>query len=343
MEIRAGTSGYSYPAWKGHFYPDDLPQKQMLSYYSSQLPCVEINNTFYRLPSEKMLAGWLEQTSEPFSFVLKASRRITHFGKLEDVDDTLRHLLQTTAVLGDRLGAHLFQLPPYLKKDVARLGAFLELLPAGTRAAFEFRNTSWFDDETYALLADHDAALVVADGGKVEVPFVSTATWATCAFAAMPTKTRILTPGSIAYEDKPGRGRSCSSSTRTKAPATDGGALFGGCEPVSAAELRPTRNVVNGLRGRLVAGFAVTLLVGVAGGLAASPASTVAQDSFALSRLQQELNSVRFKLEFESDRLSREVESLRSRLQNVEYRGQGNSTLPRPQRDRPLCRTPATS
>ncbi len=177
MEIRAGTSGYSYPAWKGHFYPDDLPQKQMLSYYSSQLPCVEINNTFYRLPSEKMLAGWLEQTSEPFSFVLKASRRITHFGKLEDVDDTLRHLLQTTAVLGDRLGAHLFQLPPYLKKDVARLGAFLELLPAGTRAAFEFRNTSWFDDETYALLADHDAALVVADGGKVEVPFVSTATW----------------------------------------------------------------------------------------------------------------------------------------------------------------------
>ncbi len=100
---------------------------------------------------------------------------------------------------------------------------------------------------------------------------------------------------------------------------------------MSAAELRPTRNVVNGLRGRLVAGFAVTLLVGVAGGLAASPASTVAQDSFALSRLQQELNSVRFKLEFESDRLSREVESLRSRLQNVEYRGQGNSTLPRPQ------------
>ncbi len=177
MRLLSGTSGYSYKAWKGNFYPSDLPASRMLEHYCSKLPAVEVNNTFYRMPSAKMVQAWTEASPEPFRFVLKASRRITHHARLHEVDDLLRYLFDTTLPLGPRLGAHLFQLPPYAKIDLGRLDAFLQRIPSGQRVALEFRHHSWFADEVFDLLRRHDAALVIADGGKIEVPFVPTAGW----------------------------------------------------------------------------------------------------------------------------------------------------------------------
>ena len=158
MSVYTGTSGYSYKAWKGHFYPEDLKNDAFLEYYSSQLPAVEINNTFYRMPSEQMLVNWAEQTPESFRFVLKVSRRITHFKRLKECESELEYILETAMALGQRLGPFLFQLPPNFKKDTERLGLFLDELPPKLRAAFEFRHDTWFDDETYDLLRGHQGA-----------------------------------------------------------------------------------------------------------------------------------------------------------------------------------------
>ena len=177
MRLLVGTSGYSYKEWKGSFYPEDLPAKGMLGYYSTRLPAVEINNTFYRLPKESVLEGWAEATEEGFRFAVKASRRITHFRRLRGVEELLEYLLDTVQVLGDKLGPLLFQLPPNFKRDDEALGGFLELLPPRCRAAFEFRHGSWFDDEVYRLLSGHgNAALVASDrAGADEPPVVATA------------------------------------------------------------------------------------------------------------------------------------------------------------------------
>ena len=171
-----GTSGFSYKEWKGSFYPEKLPATKMLEYYSRQLSSVEINNTFYRLPRAEMLEKWAAQVPDDFAFVLKASRRITHMKRLKDAGDPLDYLV-TTAVgaLGARLGPILFQLPPYLRKDVERLRDFLAIVPDTVRAAFEFRHESWFGDDVYQALADHGAALVTADTGEGEAPVVETA------------------------------------------------------------------------------------------------------------------------------------------------------------------------
>jgi uncharacterized protein YecE (DUF72 family) len=163
MRLLAGTSGFSYKEWKGPFYPADLPDRQMLAYYSSRLGTVEINNTFYRMPTTRLLAGWSEQVPPGFFFALKASRRITHLQRLEGSQEALGHLLGAASTLGQALGPILFQLPPFFKKDAARLRAFLELLPQDLRAAFEFRHASWFDDEIFTVLRDRGCALVVAD------------------------------------------------------------------------------------------------------------------------------------------------------------------------------------
>ena len=171
-----GTSGFSYKEWKGSFYPEKLPATKMLEYYSRQLSSVEINNTFYRLPRAEMLEKRAAQVPDDFAFVLKASRRITHMKRLKDAGDPLDYLV-TTAVgaLGERLGPILFQLPPYLRKDVERLRDFLAIVPDTVRAAFEFRHESWFGDDVYQALADHGAALVTADTGEGEAPVVETA------------------------------------------------------------------------------------------------------------------------------------------------------------------------
>ena len=120
-----GTSGYNYPEWKGSFYPDDLPAKKMLPYYAARFPTVEINYTFYRMPTEKLVAGWAEQTPSPYKLTLKAPRRITHDSRLQDTGDDVKFFCDVAGTLGDKLGTLLFQLPPFLKKDLALLDAFL--------------------------------------------------------------------------------------------------------------------------------------------------------------------------------------------------------------------------
>ena len=175
MRLWPGTSGFSYKEWKGSFYPEDLPDSGMLSFYAERFPAVEINNTFYRMPTRKLLEGWAGQVPEGFRFVLKASRKITHQKKLADVGEEVGYLAETSRALGERLGPTLVQLPPFLKKDVPLLAAFLALLPDDFPVAVEFRSSSWFDDDVYAALSEGGAALVVSDTGKGEPPVVRTA------------------------------------------------------------------------------------------------------------------------------------------------------------------------
>jgi uncharacterized protein YecE (DUF72 family) len=178
MNLYVGTSGYSYKEWKGPFYPEDLPDKQMLHFYGERFRSVEINNTFYRMPKPAMLEAWANEVPVDFRFVLKAPQQITHIKRLKEADDSVAYFLKVAAVLNDRLGPLLFQLPPYLKKDAARLRDFLALLPRERRTAFEFRHESWLDDETFALLREHQVALCIAEAEDgVEVPFLSTASW----------------------------------------------------------------------------------------------------------------------------------------------------------------------
>ncbi|MFS8085726.1 MAG: DUF72 domain-containing protein [Acidobacteriota bacterium] len=178
MKLHVGTSGYSYKEWKGNFYPEDLPATEMLSYYSRRLPAVEINNTFYRLPQPSMIENWKSQVPARFRFSIKATQRITHIKRLNNVADETTYLLETVSLLEQRLGVVLFQLPPNMKKDIARLGTFLDLLPAETRAAFEFRHETWFDDETFGLLQGKNCALVISDTDeKPLTEIVSTASW----------------------------------------------------------------------------------------------------------------------------------------------------------------------
>ena len=178
MSLYVGTSGFAYKAWKGSFYPGDLPEKRMLRYYGEHFRAVEINSTFYRMPSVALLDAWAGEVPADFKFVLKASQRITHRRRLLDADEDVGYLLDVAATLQQRLGALLFQLPPNLKKDVPRLDAFLALLRPPRRIAFEFRHPSWFDDAVFGLLHDHQAALCIAEAdGDLEVPCVATADW----------------------------------------------------------------------------------------------------------------------------------------------------------------------
>jgi uncharacterized protein YecE (DUF72 family) len=138
---------------------------------------VEINNTFYRLPRESVVEGWAEQVPAHFRFVIKASRRITHFKRLQAAEDETGYLLRTVGLLGERLGAVLFQLPPNMKQDLERLDAFLSGLGDPGRAAFEFRHASWFEEETYDCLRAHGAALCTADTDEEDAEIVRTARW----------------------------------------------------------------------------------------------------------------------------------------------------------------------
>lgn len=178
MELYVGTSGYAYREWQGSFYPPELPAKRMLNHYATQLRAVEINSTFYRMPTVALLQAWAREVPPDFRFVLKAPQRITHLQRLVDADEAVGALLDAAATLQQRSGALLFQLPPSLKKDLLRLDTFLALLPTPHRAAFEFRHASWFDDEVMDLLHAHHAALCVADAeSELGVPCVATADW----------------------------------------------------------------------------------------------------------------------------------------------------------------------
>jgi uncharacterized protein YecE (DUF72 family) len=178
MNYYVGTSGFAYKPWKGPFYPDDLPAEQMLHFYGERFRAVEINNTFFRMPKPAVLESWAAEVPDGFKFVLKASRGITHMKRLKDADDSVAYLLKVASALGHKLGPLLFQLPPNMKKDVPRLRAFLELLPRGRRAAFEFRHQSWFDEDVLAALKEQQAALCIAEAeDELEIPFVSTADW----------------------------------------------------------------------------------------------------------------------------------------------------------------------
>jgi uncharacterized protein YecE (DUF72 family) len=178
VQAYIGTSGYSYKEWKGSFYPEDLAAAKMLNYYGQHFNSVEINNTFYRMPSERVLANWYDEVPAGFAFVLKASRKITHFKRLKpESEEELRYLLKTASVLRDKLAPTLFQLPPNFKIDLERLQAFLGFLPRRWRAAFEFRHASWFVDEVYDALREANAALVIAETEEDCVPRVGTADW----------------------------------------------------------------------------------------------------------------------------------------------------------------------
>lgn len=182
MRLRAGSSGFSYKEWKGNFYPEKAKNADMLKLYSAQLDAVEINATFYRMPKASMLEGWAEQVPDGFTFVLKASQRITHRSKLEDVDDNIAYLWSTAQSLGAHLGPILFQLPPFSRRDDDKLDRFLGKLPKDMRAVMEFRHRSWFDEAVFERLRSHGASLCFSDTDPadeddpgLEQPFVSTA------------------------------------------------------------------------------------------------------------------------------------------------------------------------
>lgn len=180
MKVFAGASGYSFKEWKGSFYPEKIKPEEMLAYYSARLPTVEINNTFYQLPKATVLEHWAEVTPPDFRFAIKASRRITHLSRLkaDSAADPLAYLYKTLAALGAKRGPVLFQLPPFLKKDLPRLTDFLALLPPDHRATFEFRDDSWFDDATYAALQSAGASLCLSEReDATPPPLVETAPW----------------------------------------------------------------------------------------------------------------------------------------------------------------------
>ncbi len=175
MNLWIGTSGFQYAEWKGTFYPADLATAKMLGYYAERFASTEINYSFRRIPSPKTIDGWWKGTPDRFKFSLKAPQKVTHFAKLRDCGDTLRYFHQVISSLEAKLGCVLFQLPPTLKKDAALLASFLEDFPTGMRAAFEFRDASWLDDETYSLLRMKNIALCIADSEKLATPDIATA------------------------------------------------------------------------------------------------------------------------------------------------------------------------
>jgi len=173
--IHVGTSGYNYEAWRGSFYPPDLPSKKMLAYYAERFDTVEINYSFYRKPTPKILQNWAAQVPERFRFALKAWQRITHQKRLRDCAELVTAFAEAARELGPRLAPVLYQLPPTLKADLPLLRDFLNQLPRDLRAAFEFRHPSWFAEETYAALRDAGAALCIAESDDLATPVVRTA------------------------------------------------------------------------------------------------------------------------------------------------------------------------
>jgi uncharacterized protein YecE (DUF72 family) len=178
MRFYVGTSGYSYKEWKGSFYPQKLPQREMLGYYAERFSTVEVNNSFYRMPDARVLKSWAQQVPAGFRFALKAPQAITHFKRLKNAEAVTKEFVSVASALKGRLGPLLFQLPPNFKKDLPRLEAFLRLLRKRTSIAFEFRHASWFDNEVFDCLRANSCALCIADTDDApRADLVSTAGW----------------------------------------------------------------------------------------------------------------------------------------------------------------------
>jgi uncharacterized protein YecE (DUF72 family) len=176
--IYVGTSGYNYPEWKGRFYPESLAAARMLPYYAERFSTVEINYTFYRMPTAKLVTGWAAQVPDGFRFTLKAPKRITHDRRLKDVGEPVRGFCEAAAELGPKLGALLFQLAPNFKKDLVVLDDFIATLPPKLCAAFEFRHDSWLDEDVYSRLRARNLALCIADSESRTTPVIATADYA---------------------------------------------------------------------------------------------------------------------------------------------------------------------
>ncbi len=178
MRLLAGTSGYAFKEWKGSFYPEGVKDDGMLGYYATRFPTVEINNTFYRMPRENVLLDWASQVPDTFTFAIKASQRITHHARLKpESKELVGYLLQNTSLLGGKLGPVLFQLPPNMKKDLDRLRTFLDILPHGRKFAFEFRHSSWFEEDVVDALRAKDAAITIIDQDDFATPPIASASW----------------------------------------------------------------------------------------------------------------------------------------------------------------------
>ena len=175
--LHTGSSGFAYATWKPDFYPAKLPGAKFLAHYSSRLNAVEINYTFRRLPSASTLETWVKNTPENFVFAVKANMRITHILKLKNAEESTELFLKMIDPLrtARRLGPILFQLGPTFKRDDVLLEDYLKLLPGDLRYTFEFRHASWLAEETYAILARHNASLCLAESEKLEIPKVVTA------------------------------------------------------------------------------------------------------------------------------------------------------------------------
>ena len=176
-QLRIGCSGWVYKDWKGPFYPPETKDKDRLAYYATRFDTAEINASFYRLPSEAMVAGWAERAPEGFTYAWKVSRFITHNKKLKDAAEAVELVFGRMRPLGEHYGPALIQLPPQLRRNDQRLAEFLSLLPKDRRHTFEFRHESWYDPTVFAILAEHDAALCISDHHSAPSPWEVTASW----------------------------------------------------------------------------------------------------------------------------------------------------------------------
>ncbi len=175
LHWRAGTSGFAYKQWVGTFYPEGTKSAEMLTRYAEQLPLVEINNTFYRMPRSSVIETWRDSTPADFRFIIKASRRITHQAKLQDTEESIAYLCERLRLLEDKLACVLLQLPPFLKHDQELLHRFVDSLPDDIPFAFEFRSSSWFVAPVFSLLQERGHMLCLADGDKLPMPEFSDA------------------------------------------------------------------------------------------------------------------------------------------------------------------------
>ncbi len=177
-EILVGTSGFVYDHWRRRFYPQELAKAKWLEFYAAHFTTVELNNTFYRLPSEAAVATWRDSSPEGFTFAIKVSRFITHIKRLKNSEEAVETFLGRAKILGEKLGPLLYQLPPNMHRDDARLASFLSVLPKGMRHVFEFRHKSWLEEGVFQILHNYNVGFCVFDMPGLSCPLVATADFA---------------------------------------------------------------------------------------------------------------------------------------------------------------------